>query len=215
VINPTKVQYSDEPQNREDFIQHNNQFYTRFAGVYDSLVKILPTWKRWICQALPHIQGPRVLEVSFGTGYLLTQYAHQHETFGIDYNERMVATAQKNLNKLGIKAALRQGTVEALPYEDACFDTLVNTMAFTAYPDGRKAMAEMHRVLKPGGRIVMVDINFPQDANRWGIMNAKLWAALGDVLRDMGPLFHEFGFEYTDEEVGGFGSIHLYLAHKR
>lgn len=209
-----KAIYQAEPDSREKFIHENDRFYTRFAGIYDALVKTLPTWKRWICQVLPYIEGPRVLEVSFGTGYLLTQYAHQFETFGIDFNQRMVITAQQNLKRAGIEAELKQGSVEDLPYPNECFDTVVNTMAFTAYPNGRQAMTELYRVLKPGGKLVMVDINYPQDGNRLGTIGAKMWQALGDVLRDMGALFQEFGFEYTNQEIGGFGSIHLYVAKK-
>jgi len=209
-----KNPYSEEPVDKEGFTDKNNQVYGLIATGYDLFVKILPIWKGWICQILPHIQGDRVLEVSFGTGYLLTRYAGKYETYGIDYNEKMVATAKKNLAARNLGAKLQQGNVEALPYEDEYFDTIVNTMAFTGYPDGVKAMSELHRVLKKGGRLVMVDVNYPADQNRWGTWSTKAWAVLGDLIRDMDKLFRQFGFTYTDEEVGGFGSIHLYIAEK-
>jgi ubiquinone/menaquinone biosynthesis C-methylase UbiE len=209
-----KLPYASEPEDKAKFTQDYDRFYTRFAGIYNVIVKVLPVWKRWIGQATPYIQGPRVLEVSFGTGYLLAQYASQYETYGIDYNERMVNVARKNLADKGIMADLRQGNVEALPYGDEYFDTVVNTMAFTGYPDGGKAMSEIHRVLKRGGRLVMVDINYPADGNRLGMMIAQIWSAVGDLLRDMDELFQQFGFEYSDEEIGGFGSVHLYVAQK-
>ena len=206
--------YSPEPADKEKFTRKNDQVYGLIAGIYDLLVKTLPIWKGWICQALPHIEGSRVLEVSFGTGYLLTQYAGKYEIHGIDYNEKMVSTAQKNLAAGNLKADLQQGNVEALPYEDGYFDTVVNTMAFTGYPDGLKAMSELHRVLKKGGRLVMVDVNYPRNNNRLGTWCTKAWAVLGDLIRDMDNLFRQFEFTYTDEEIGGFGSIHLYIAEK-
>jgi hypothetical protein len=43
----------------------------------------------------------------------------------------------------------------------------------------------------------------------------RLWAGLGDLIRDMDPLFRQFNFDYTDEEIGGFGSVHLYVAEKK
>ena len=209
-----KMIYVDEPTEKEQFTEQYDRFYTSFAKIYDGAVKILPFWKRWLKATLPHIQGPRVLEISFGTGYLLMQYAEQFETFGIDYNERFVTMLQEKLEKAGVTANIQQGNVEALPYEDGYFDSIVNTMAFTAYPDSEKAMSEMHRVLKPGGKLVMVDVDYPFDQNRLGMFITKAWIAGGDIVRDMEPLFKKFGFEFTDEEIGGYGSVHLYIAKK-
>ena len=104
--------------------------------------------------------------------------------------------------------------MESLPYPAASFDSVINTMAFTAYPDGQRALAEISRVLKPGGRIVMVDINYPRDGNKVGTMLIKSWKVGGDIIRDVPELFERFGYEYTDQEVGGFGSVHLYAAKK-
>ena len=115
--------YSREPDEKEQFTQKIDRVYTVFAGAYDLAVKALPVWKSWLKQALPHIRGPKVLEVSFGTGYLLTQYADRFETHGIDYNEKMVSVASDNLKKKGITAILQQGNVESLPYQDESFGT--------------------------------------------------------------------------------------------
>lgn len=89
-----------------------------------------------------------MLEVSFGTGHLLTQLAPKYETYGLDYNAKFVRLMREGLAKQGSSAMLCQGDVGTLPYGDASFDTIVNTMAFSGYPDGIKAMAEMARVLK-------------------------------------------------------------------
>ena len=207
--------YSTEPDDKERFTRDFDRTYTLIAGVYDLAVKALPVWKSWLRQAIPHIRGPKVLEVSFGTGYLLTQYADGFETHGLDYNEKLVSVASGNLKKKGIAAELRQGDVEALPYDDDAFDCIVNTMAFTAYPDGEKAMSEFHRVLKPGGRLVLIDIDYHSDRNWLGMKMTRFWMALGDIVRDMDAIFRRFGFEYTDREIGGFGSVHLYVAEKK
>ena len=210
-----EVGYMNEPENKAQFTEKNNNLYTAFARVYGLAVKIMPFWKRWLKATLPHIQGPRVLEVSFGTGYLLTQYAAHYQTYGIDYNQKFVTLLQKELAKKGLSADIRQANVESLPFEDAFFDSIVNTMAFTGYPDGEKAMAEIHRVLKPGGKLILVDIDYPADRNRLGMLFTKGWIAAGDIVRDMAPVFKQFNFEYSDQEIGGFGSVHLYLAEKK
>ena len=88
-------------------------------------------------------------------------------------------------------------------------------MSFTGYPHAAKAMAELRRVLKPAEYLVMVDINYPRNGNRLGSALVALWRHACDLIRDMDALFREFGFAVTDEEIGGFGSVHLYVATKR
>lgn len=103
---------------------------------------------------------------------------------------------------------------ELLPYADESFYTVINTMAFSGYPNGQCAFAEISRVLRPGGRIVMVDINYPRDGNKVGTILTKCWKAGGDIIRDMPKLFKRFGYQFTGQELGGFGSVHLYVATK-
>ena len=206
--------YFTEPENKEKFTDDFNKVYTVFAGIYEVVIKIFPFWRRWIKSTIPHIEGPRVLEVSFGTGYLLRQYAAEYETYGIDYNAKFVQLLKEKLSQKGITAEIRQGDVQELPYEDEYFNTIVNTMAFSAYPDGKKAMSEMHRVLKKGGKIVMVDIDYPRNRNWLGMQATKTWIAMGDIIREMGLIFDQYELAYTEEEIGGFGSVHLWVAEK-
>jgi hypothetical protein len=79
--------YSSEPPNARAFSKRYDRMYSRIARAYDIAVPMLPFWRRWLSAALPHLIGPRVLEVSFGTGWLLCQYADRFEAHGIDLNE--------------------------------------------------------------------------------------------------------------------------------
>ena len=207
--------YWQEPAAKAAYTARNDASYTRFAGLYALAVRQSPVWRRWLEAALPHIQGPRVLEVSFGTGYLLTRYANHFETYGIDYNARMVRLARRTLAERGVRAHLQRADVHALPYPAGTFDTVVNTMAFSGYPDGYRAMAEMQRVLRPGGRLVLVDVNYPRDGDRRGILLIRLWVSLGDIIRDLDPLFRALDFDSEERAIGAWGSVHLYLARKR
>ena len=210
----TQLPYSQEPHNGGDFTTGNNRYYTAFARPYDMLVKTLPVWRNWLERTLPYLAGPRVLEVSFGTGYLLTQYADRFRAYGLDYNRAMIETTHRNLTRHNLQAALQQADVNNLPYAARSFDTVLNTMAFTGYPDGSRALQELLRVVKPGGRLVLLDINFPSDRNWLGMNLARFWQLAGDILRDMDALFKAANVSYQELEVGGAGSVHLYVAEK-
>ena len=207
--------YSAEPDHKKEFTKKFDQAYSSFAEIYDWAVKAIPVWRNWISTAIPYIIGPNVLEVSFGTGYLISQYASNFNTYGIDYNWELTCIAQKNLQKSFVRAELQQADVEYLPYVEGTFDTVINTMAFSGYPDGGKALAEIYRVLKPNGHFVLVDIDYPHNQNHLGVYATRIWASFGDIIRDMAELFRESGFCYTDQEIGGFGSVHLYIATKQ
>lgn len=207
--------YSEEPEDHCAFTENFDRFYTRFAGAYDLLVKAVPLWKKWLRCAVPHLVGPRILEVSFGTGWLMTQYADRFEVHGVDLNNRMVGIAKKNLGRSGLSAELQQGNVESLPFPDDFFDTVLCTMAFSGYPNAQMALSEMVRVLKPNGRVVLVDVNYPANGNRLGVMLTRFWVQSGDLVRDIDTLFEINQLSYSNEEIGGCGSIHLYVASLR
>lgn len=213
-MNSAPIHYSTEPVDKQSFTAEFDRFYTRFARLYELLIKLFPVWRGWISHVLPHVEGPRVLEVSFGTGYLLDLYDGDLKIAGVEYNRKMIGIARRNVRACGLSIPLPQADVNHLPFQNGVFDTVVNTMAFTAYADGKAAMAELNRVLCVGGRLVMVDVNYPRDGNRMGVLLAKMWMSLGDILRDMGPVFRGAGFEFEDEEIGGWGSVHLYVATK-
>jgi ubiquinone/menaquinone biosynthesis C-methylase UbiE len=208
------VRYSREPADSSAFTWSFDRTYTRFAHLYDLAVRLLPVWKSWLRPALGCLEGPRVLEVSFGTGYLMTQYAGAFESHGLDFNAKMIAIARANLLRAGLRAALCRGTVEALPYRSASFDSVLSTMAFSGYPDARTALGELLRVMKPAGRLVLIDINYPADGNWLGTGLTRMWQHAGDLIRDVGALFRNFGLRHVDREIGGWGSVHLYVATK-
>ncbi len=205
------MKYSHEPKNPAKFQAKFDNFYSWFATTYCFLIEIFPFWKKWIEKSLPYISGPKVLEVSFGTGHLLCQYAHKFDVYGVDLNKKMLSLAENQLRKKGLKANLRNANVESLPYEDNYFDTVVNTMAFSGYPDGELALSEMLRVLKPQGQLILIDINYPKNHNLLGSTLIEFWKYSGDLVRNMDKLFKKFNVQYNEQELGGFGSVHLYL----
>jgi ubiquinone/menaquinone biosynthesis C-methylase UbiE len=213
-VHESKIVYSQVPANSLAYTEQLDRAYSRHARLYDLSVKLLPVWKTWITAALPHLEGERVLEASFGTGYLMTRYAAGYDTYGIDFNREMIEIAEQNLRNNSVEANLQWANVEVLPFADNYFDTVINTMAFSGYPNGLKAMAEFHRVLKLGGKLVLIDFDYPADRNLFGYWLTRLMELGGDVIKDISAVLMEFPFEFSGQEIGGFGSVHLYQARK-
>ncbi len=141
-------------------------------------------------------------------------YANNYETHGIDFNNNMIEIATKNLTRKGVEASLQWANVEKLPYPDSYFDTIVNTMAFSGYPNGKQAMAEFYRVLKESGRLLIVDFDYPSNRNIFGYWLTRFMESAGDTIRDIPKKLQELHFECSEEEIGGFGSVHYIYSKK-
>ncbi len=109
--------------------------------------------RSWVCSRA----GGDVLEVAIGTGRNLPFYPPDVRLTGIEWSPKMLAVARRRADGLGRLADLREGDAQALPFADATFDTVVCTLSLCAIPDDRRAIAEMIRVLKPGGRLLLLD----------------------------------------------------------
>jgi len=215
-VDENKIRYTDTTSLGPDYTEKMDKSYNWMAKVYSAFMFFFPAWKRWIRSVQPHIKGPRVLEVSFGNGYLMSHYAGDPalDVTGLDYNKKMVEIAQGRLYKKNQEADLHQGNVEALPFPDESFDTVINTMAFTGYPDGDKALSEISRVLKKDGAFLLVDFDYPRDHNRWGYMLVRLWERMGDIIKDIAAHLERAGFQYEETVLGGFGTVRLFQCRK-
>ncbi|MGH3736310.1 MAG: class I SAM-dependent methyltransferase [Micromonosporaceae bacterium] len=105
-----------------------------------------------------------VLEVAIGTGLNLPHYPGRLRLTGLEWSPAMLAIARDRARELGRDVELLDGDAQALPFPDASFDTVVCTFSLCAIPDDRRALAEMARVLRPGGLLLLAD---HVAASRW------------------------------------------------
>src|SRR6266511_5666494 len=134
------------------------RYWDRHARNYD---KQMAFWERrlfgdgrqWVCA---QATGD-VLEVAIGTGRNLPFYAQGIRLIGVDFSPAMLQLARRQADRLGRTVDLRLGDAQALELPDASFDTVVCTFSLCAIPDERRAIAEMKRVLRPGGRLLLLD----------------------------------------------------------
>ena len=100
----------------------------------------------------------RILEVGVGTGLCLPLYPPYARVTGVDFSHGMLAKAEQKVTELGLKnVELKQMDVGAMSFPDSSFDVVFAAYVLPAVPDHRKAMDEMIRVCRPGGRIVFLN----------------------------------------------------------
>ena len=114
---------------------------------------LFPGARQWACS---QAEGA-VLEIAVGTGRNLPYYPDGINLTGIEYAPLMLSLARERAAKLRVKADLRLGDVQALELPDNAFDTVVCTVSLCSIPDDRAAVAEIARVLRPGGRLILME----------------------------------------------------------
>jgi ubiquinone/menaquinone biosynthesis C-methylase UbiE len=109
--------------------------------------------RRWVCsQAIGD-----TLEVAVGTGLNLELYPDDVRLTGVDFSPAMLAQARDRARALGRTVDLQEGDAHALDFPDGAFDTVVCTFSLCGIADDRRAVAEMWRVLRPGGLLLLAD----------------------------------------------------------
>jgi ubiquinone/menaquinone biosynthesis C-methylase UbiE len=169
---------------------------------------------RWLCE---QAEGD-TLEVGIGRGRTLPFYPPDVHLTGIELSSVALEIARRRADELGIPATLRQGDAAALPYPDDHFETVVFSFVLCTIPDDRGAVAEAARVLRPGGRLLLVEhVRSPNPAVRIIerlIEPIALWRLGDHLLRE--PLDHVLaeGLELERLERSWFGVVERLAARK-
>lgn len=134
--------------------------YARWAPIYDPIFGFATgIGRKSVVSTLNALPAGRVLEVGVGTGISLPLYKRRHRIVGIDLSPDMLVRAEKRVSRLGLSNVERLHEMDAanLSFEGASFDIAVAMFVMTVVPDHARVLAEMVRVVRPGGRVVLVN----------------------------------------------------------
>lgn len=134
--------------------------YARWAPIYDKTFgAITNVGRRTAVDYINAQDAGNVLEVGVGTGLSLPNYRHDLSVTGIDFSEDMLTRAQAKVDQRGLDHVqdLRQMDARSLNFLDASFDVVAAMHIISVVPEPERVMAEMARVCKPGGLIVITN----------------------------------------------------------
>jgi ubiquinone/menaquinone biosynthesis C-methylase UbiE len=131
--------------------------------------------------------GSRVLEVAPGPGYYAIELAKlgDYNITGLDISKTFVEIAAKNAAKAGVHVDFRQGNASNMPFADDSFDFLVCCAAFKNFTEPKRALEEMYRVLRPGGRALIIDLrkDAPQESINQAVNNMNVGLINGAITK--------------------------------
>jgi ubiquinone/menaquinone biosynthesis C-methylase UbiE len=150
----------------------------------------------------------RILEIGIGSGLNLPFYAGRAEKiFGLDLSPRLLTRAKRSAKGLDVDLELLTGSAECIPLADRSIDTIVTTWTACSIPDLAMALADMRRVLKPGGRLLFVEHGLAPEPGvaRWQNRLTPLWRHIAGgchLNRKIDDLISSAGFRIDRLETG-------------
>lgn len=177
----------------------------RWAHSYDMVVNLLTlggnkTLREMTIELARIKPGEKVLDVGCGTGDL-TMLAKARagaagEVYGIDASPEMIEVARRKSEQAGVKVDFRAGLIESLSFPDRSFDAVLSSLMMHHLPADlkRRGLAEIHRVLKPGGRLLVVDLKRPTTFWAHVLTALLLHGGLHRGVQDLQGMMEEVGF---------------------
>jgi demethylmenaquinone methyltransferase/2-methoxy-6-polyprenyl-1,4-benzoquinol methylase/phosphoethanolamine N-methyltransferase len=178
-----------------------------WGKTYDAIVNLLSLGQerklRQATLALANVRpGERILEVGCGTGSLAlaakTQAGPGSQVAGIDVAPDMLEAARRKAASAGLEIQFKLGRIEAIPFPDAQFDLVLSSLMLHHIPGDeakQQALIEVFRVLKPGGRLLIVDFAPPTNPHLNGLASLVVGhGLLAHSVAEFIPLVERAGF---------------------
>jgi demethylmenaquinone methyltransferase/2-methoxy-6-polyprenyl-1,4-benzoquinol methylase len=182
--------------------RHAVQLFSGLPDHYDRVGALMsfgqdPRWRRTLVDFIEPRPGMRILDVAAGTGMVAFAHAERGaEVIGLDQSDAMLAGARARLQRtpeLIGRLSFVLGEAEALPFADGEFDALSFTYLLRYVDDRAATMRELARVVKPGGRIGMVEFGVPSNALLRGLWRIHTRIGLPLLGRAVSREWYEVG----------------------
>ena len=223
----TVTPYENSAQGKK---QQVTQMFNTISGTYDGLNRVISwgsdiKWRKFVVQKVAEIHPTAVLDVATGTGDLaiaLTEIKGVKIT-GLDISEGMLSVGREKVAKrnLADRITLVQGDSEQLPFADETFDAVTVGFGVRNFEDLEKGLSEIRRVLKPNGRLVVLETSVPEKLGKLFSKDRSAYRYLSNsaIHFPYGKKFQEIlnkvGYQqtkYYPKTLGGVATI--YIANK-
>lgn len=187
------------------------EMFDNIAPTYDLLnhtlsLNVDKAWRRKAIREAGLSRPRTILDVATGTADLAIQAAslHPEKIVGVDLSAEMLRVGEQKIAKLKLDQliTLQQGDSEDLPFSEAEFDVAMAAFGVRNFENTRKGLQEMHRILKPGGKIVVLEFTNPANP----LINYFYQLYFKGILPIIGKLISKdfSAYRYLPESVGAF-----------
>ncbi len=196
--------------NNSSFIKWTPEFYSKLSKNYDVLAPLfLPIGEKAKKRVVEALKAGSILDVACGTGTLLSMAKGKGLVcYGIDNAEGMIAESKAKV----LGGEFKLASFYDIPYPDDSIDYVVETNAVSGVEiDVERVIAEMIRVCKPGGTILIGDYCKASKENTWKRFVGWIGKFIGDYPHDFAGIFRDLGLE-PHVEILGWGGMYQFIS---
>ena len=200
-----------------DLFYHAIEAWPRF---YEGIIGLFSfgQWEKWQNRVFEDLSGKKILEIGVGPGKLLARMAKKgFSVTGIELKPGMADEARRKVKSTGFDVDILTQQIHKLPFKNDVFDCIVLTFILAEIVNLDAAILEMRRILKKGGKVIVIAGGVPQDNNLVaGILFSLIRSqTVLHLERNNVSYFSKYGFAVKRDDFGPFNTVNKIVAVKQ